>query len=248
MRPLVYIPQHFGALLFDRRSSRYYPFDRLAAAFLRDWVDQPYWRVASDHPGADGLLERLLPLDLFGWDDRLAATVLDADPPDTHLLGPLATHVEVIARCNLRCGHCFASPLPEGRAAPAPAGVRRSFRPARRRWRIPAGIDGRRAPHAPGYRRDSRRRDRRGPPSLHHDQRVFRHRGPRKGTRRTVARMAEREPRRRNGRDERRAEGAGSVRPGRRKTATPASTCALHPRVHDHPPQRGRSRSLRGLG
>ena len=39
MSPLVFIPQHFGALVFDRRNSRYFPFDRESAALLRASID-----------------------------------------------------------------------------------------------------------------------------------------------------------------------------------------------------------------
>src|SRR5262249_52840115 len=47
-----------------------------------------------------------------GLDGRLSADILDVEPPDDHLVGPLAVHLEVIGACNLTCSHCFAGKLP----------------------------------------------------------------------------------------------------------------------------------------
>lgn len=114
---LVLVPQHFGALLFDRQTSRYLPFDRPAAEVLTALIDAPMEVLlerASPHD-RDALIGLALTLDERGFlrtNGRLAATLLDREPPEGHLLGPLATHVEVIGACNLACTHCFASPLP----------------------------------------------------------------------------------------------------------------------------------------
>ena len=37
---------------------------------------------------------------------------LDLSPPEDHLAGPLAVHLEVAGACNLSCSHCFAGELP----------------------------------------------------------------------------------------------------------------------------------------
>lgn len=114
---LVLVPQYFGALLFDRQTSRYLPFDRPAAKVLEALIDEPL-EVLLDRARADereALLGLGLTLDERGFlrtNGRLAATLLHRVPPEGHLLGPLATHVEVIGACNLACSHCFASPLP----------------------------------------------------------------------------------------------------------------------------------------
>jgi radical SAM protein with 4Fe4S-binding SPASM domain len=118
VEPLVLIPEFFGSLVFDRRNSRYMPFDHEATAVLREaielGVDEAIGRVRDPD-------ERAARIDFFeyferlGWltvDGRLAATRLDVEPPADHLLGPLAVHLEVIAACNLRCTHCFAGELP----------------------------------------------------------------------------------------------------------------------------------------
>jgi MoaA/NifB/PqqE/SkfB family radical SAM enzyme len=111
MKPLVFIPQHFGALIFDRRTSRYLPFDREASALLRGGAAA----VRTDEE-ADFYAD----FERRGWftlDGRLAASVIDATPPADHLLGPLAVHLELVAACNLACAHCFAGVLPR-RGAP----------------------------------------------------------------------------------------------------------------------------------
>jgi radical SAM protein with 4Fe4S-binding SPASM domain len=48
----------------------------------------------------------------FDLKGLLAGDVLDVEPPEDHLVGPLAVHLEVIAACNLSCCHCFAGELP----------------------------------------------------------------------------------------------------------------------------------------
>ncbi|MGC4113969.1 MAG: radical SAM protein [Myxococcales bacterium] len=106
-KPLVLVPQHFGSLVFDRRTARYLPFDHDATEFLCRSAATP-WQPG---PNADFVrhFERQGFFDLSG---RFAADLLQAIPPADHLLGPLAVHLEVVARCNLSCAHCFASPMP----------------------------------------------------------------------------------------------------------------------------------------
>jgi MoaA/NifB/PqqE/SkfB family radical SAM enzyme len=104
--PLVLIPQHFGSLIFDRRTSRYLPFDHEATAVLRGGIGSACSERAQDFYEA---FERR---GFFTLDGRLAGTVIDATPPADHLLGPLAVHLELLAACNLACAHCFAGVLP----------------------------------------------------------------------------------------------------------------------------------------
>jgi [mycofactocin precursor peptide]-tyrosine decarboxylase / 3-amino-5-[(4-hydroxyphenyl)methyl]-4,4-dimethylpyrrolidin-2-one synthase len=107
MTPLVIIPQYFGSLVFDRRTSRYAPFDHAATVLLERCLLESAW----DRPEVD-FIECFERAGYFHADGRLAGVKLDAEPPRDHLLGPLATHVEVIAACNLTCTHCFAGELP----------------------------------------------------------------------------------------------------------------------------------------
>jgi radical SAM protein with 4Fe4S-binding SPASM domain len=117
-KPLVLIPQYFGALVFDRRTSRYLPFDREAAGLLlalhRRPIDAVLSALADDEEGeaAERFIACFYERGFFGLDGRLAADVLDVDVPADHLVVPLAVHLEIIAACNLACSHCFAGVLP----------------------------------------------------------------------------------------------------------------------------------------
>jgi radical SAM protein with 4Fe4S-binding SPASM domain len=116
-KPLVLVPQYFGCLVFDRRTSRYLPFDREATDLLLALARRPVDPVLADLPGAErdaaaAFFDCFYRRGFFGLDGRLAADVLDVDVPADHLAGPLAVHLEVIAACNLACSHCFAGVLP----------------------------------------------------------------------------------------------------------------------------------------
>lgn len=120
-KPLVLIPQYFGSLIFDRRSSRYLPFDHESTAVLRELAGTPFDAVHShwaqtQSPECVLALERFFEgfedFGFFTLDGRLAADVLDVVPPSDHLAGPLAVHLEVASTCNLTCTHCFAGDLP----------------------------------------------------------------------------------------------------------------------------------------
>ena len=115
--PLVLIPQHFGCLIFDRRTSRYMPFDQPSTDLLVNTVDRSFFDLIGELDEASretqlAFCQRLYTQGFFGVDGRLVADVLAIDPPEGYLAGPLALHLEVIGACNLTCTHCFASPLP----------------------------------------------------------------------------------------------------------------------------------------
>jgi radical SAM protein with 4Fe4S-binding SPASM domain len=110
--PLVLVPEFFGSLIFDRRTSRYLPFDLESTHVLRRLTRESIDAVLASQPRARGLLDHLTEAGFFDLDGRLAADVLDVAPPTDHLVGPLAVHLEVVAACNLTCRHCFAGDLP----------------------------------------------------------------------------------------------------------------------------------------
>jgi MoaA/NifB/PqqE/SkfB family radical SAM enzyme len=115
--PLVLVPQYFGCLVFDRRTSRYLPFDHeatdLLRALCREPIDAVLGRVPQDDRDAvAGFIDCFYERGFFSLDGRLAADVLEVDVPPDHLAGPLAVHLEVVAACNLACTHCFAGVLP----------------------------------------------------------------------------------------------------------------------------------------
>jgi radical SAM protein with 4Fe4S-binding SPASM domain len=116
--PLVLIPEYFGSLVFDRRNSRYMPFDHASTLALHGALENGVGVVVGcerDVERQAALIDFFDYFERLGWlraDGRLAGRKLDATPPADHLLGPLAVHLEIIAACNLRCTHCFAGELP----------------------------------------------------------------------------------------------------------------------------------------
>jgi radical SAM protein with 4Fe4S-binding SPASM domain len=112
-RPLVLVPQHFGCLVFDRRTSRYLPFDQPATDLLLALHREPAWSVLSHSSDvARAFYEHFYNLGFFTLEGGFDAEILDIQPLADRLAGPLALHLEVIAACNLACAHCFAGPLP----------------------------------------------------------------------------------------------------------------------------------------
>jgi len=116
--PLVLIPEHFGSLVFDHRTSKYLPFDTETTELLLQLCSEPFGTVLAktdDIEHREQLIrffEHFYSLGFFTVDLRFAGRVLDVEPPADHLVGPLAVHLEVVAACNLRCLHCFAGELP----------------------------------------------------------------------------------------------------------------------------------------
>jgi len=110
--PLVLIPQHFGSLVFDRRSSRYMPFDRECTELLQRLRAESVDDIARNNPDVLPFYIHFYELGFFGVDGHFVGEVLDLCPPADHLTGPLAVHLEVVAACNLTCRHCFAGVLP----------------------------------------------------------------------------------------------------------------------------------------
>ena len=115
--PLVLVPQYFGSTVFDRRTSRYVPFDHETTDVLRRSIDTPIGEIVDSAPEeqrealgafASAFYERAF----FTLDLRFDGVALDVTPPEDHLTGPLAVHLEVVAACNLTCSHCFAGELP----------------------------------------------------------------------------------------------------------------------------------------
>lgn len=112
MKPLVLIPQFFGSLVFDRRTSRYLPFDHEATSLLLR-----LHRIPTLYRDELDFYNYFYDAGFFGLDGRLAAEVLPLTPPAHHLTGPLAVHLEIVGACNLKCIHCFAGDLPRNEGA-----------------------------------------------------------------------------------------------------------------------------------
>ncbi len=122
MKPLVLTPQHFGALVFERATSRYVPFDAAAAQLLARLQHAGIDELAHGLPPAEaetarGFFDAFEPRGYFTPDGRFGGEVREVSVPRDHLVGPLAVHLEVLGACNLTCTHCFAAPLPRNRDA-----------------------------------------------------------------------------------------------------------------------------------
>lgn len=131
--PFVLVPQHFGSLLYDRARVRYLPFDAAGTDLLRRTVGESFRAVlrtlpADERADAEAFYEHFYDAGVFDVGGRLLGTVLDVEhvPPD-HLVGPLVTHLEVVAACNLTCTHCFAGTLPRRGALLTTAELDRLF-------------------------------------------------------------------------------------------------------------------------
>jgi MoaA/NifB/PqqE/SkfB family radical SAM enzyme len=121
--PFVLIPQAFGSLVFERGTSRYLPFDAEATALLEALAGRGRDEVVADEPSPArrrailAFCDTFADRGFFDVDGHFRGATLPASPPRTHILGPLVTHVEVIATCNLACAHCSA-PLPRRELPP----------------------------------------------------------------------------------------------------------------------------------
>lgn len=114
---LALVPQYFGSTIFDRRTSRYLPFDQDATDLFRRLSTKSFDDVLPSIPKADrertvDFFEHFYDRGFFTVDLKFAGDILDVVPPNDHLTGPLAVHLEIAAACNLRCTHCFAGDLP----------------------------------------------------------------------------------------------------------------------------------------
>jgi len=119
--PLVLVPQYFGSTVYDRRTSRYMPFDIESTALLRQLMVVPFSRIHTEWSDVEEpsrvralemFYENFNDRGFFTVDQRFAGEVLNIEPPIDHLTGPLAVHLEIVSACNLKCTHCFAGELP----------------------------------------------------------------------------------------------------------------------------------------
>lgn len=115
--PLVLVPQFFGSTVFDRRTSRYTPFDQKTTDLLQKSRTMSIGRIVDEAPPTDReamgkFASVFYERGFFTYDLRFNGDVLDVKPPEDHLTGPLAVHLEIVASCNLSCSHCFAGELP----------------------------------------------------------------------------------------------------------------------------------------
>jgi len=116
--PFVLVPQYFGSTVFDRGRSKYLPFDDQATDLLLRLRSDSFDRILAEEEDSQSrnqlirFFEDFYRLGFLTLDGKFVGSALDIQPPEDHLVGPLAVHLEVVAACNLTCTHCFAGPLP----------------------------------------------------------------------------------------------------------------------------------------
>lgn len=111
--PMILVPQHFGSTVYDRRTSRYLPFEHEATSIFQALACEPLDALiqttrAQERKQVLELFHRYNNLGFFTLGRLFDGHVLPIVPPREHLSGPLAVHLEVTRRCSLRCAHCFA--------------------------------------------------------------------------------------------------------------------------------------------
>lgn len=117
--------EHFGALVYDRETCRYVPYDPEAAALL---VAREGGPVAARGPVEAAFLAALVPEGLLDDDGRLLARVVaDRSAPD-RLSAPLTVYLGATQGCNLACTHCSSDSGPGPVGALDGALMRRLFR------------------------------------------------------------------------------------------------------------------------
>jgi radical SAM protein with 4Fe4S-binding SPASM domain len=105
-------------MVFDRRTSKYLPFDQDSTRLLLALASHPIDEILASHASTEWrepitqFFESFYRRGFFTVDGRFAGEVLNVSVPSDHLAGPLALHLEVVASCNLTCTHCFAGALP----------------------------------------------------------------------------------------------------------------------------------------
>ena len=116
--PFVLVPQYFGSTVFDRSTSKYLPFDHETTSLLLQLQTQSFDCILAKEGNRTSrhqlirFFEDFYRLGFFTIEGNFVGSVLDVRPPEDHLVGPLAVHLEVVAACNLTCKHCFAGVLP----------------------------------------------------------------------------------------------------------------------------------------
>jgi radical SAM protein with 4Fe4S-binding SPASM domain len=106
--------QWFGSLVFDHRTARYLPFDHESTELLITSLTHPFGTMShgDDDDAIAAFVSYFYREGLLTHNLQFSGTVQSTEPLPRTLTGPLSLHLEVIARCNLTCSHCFAGDLP----------------------------------------------------------------------------------------------------------------------------------------
>ena len=112
----VIIPQHFGCLLYVRKTHEYLPYDQLTTDILIHSARRSLFKLPGPLAAQisanqiEAFFKTGRQMKFLGRNGRFLGKVIDANPPRDHLLAPLTLHVSVTRSCDLKCRHCFAAP------------------------------------------------------------------------------------------------------------------------------------------
>src|SRR5579859_1545804 len=101
--PFVLIPQYFGSTVFDRSTSKYLPFDHETTDLLIRSRSKPFFYLLGeiDDPEkreqAYVFFSHFYEMGMFTTEGCFTGELLDAQPAQDHMTGPLAVHLEVVA-------------------------------------------------------------------------------------------------------------------------------------------------------
>ena len=105
----VFRREGFGALIYDRETCQYLPFDAEATEFLLARADRPR---TTQSPAQSSFLATLQREGILDPSGRLAARLVpDRSHPD-QLSAPLTVYLGATEGCNLACSHCQADSAP----------------------------------------------------------------------------------------------------------------------------------------
>lgn len=116
--------EHFGALVYDRETCQYVPYDAEATAFLLARSSRAIPTASEDEAAFLATLAREGVLDGEG---KLAARVVADRSAPGRLSAPLTVYVGATQGCNLACSHCSSGSGPGQLGALDPALMRRLF-------------------------------------------------------------------------------------------------------------------------
>jgi [mycofactocin precursor peptide]-tyrosine decarboxylase / 3-amino-5-[(4-hydroxyphenyl)methyl]-4,4-dimethylpyrrolidin-2-one synthase len=105
----VFRREGFGALIYDRETCQYLPFDAEAASFLLARSESPLKTSSPDQASFLATMQREEILD--GQGRLTARVVVDRSHPD-QLSAPLTVYLGATEGCNLACSHCQADSAP----------------------------------------------------------------------------------------------------------------------------------------
>jgi radical SAM protein with 4Fe4S-binding SPASM domain len=116
--------EYFGALVYDRETCQYVPYDREATGLLLARGAGPQAPRTADEAS---FLETMVREEVLSRDGALRARVVADRSAENRLSAPLTVYLGATQGCNLACSHCSSGSEPGPLGALEPALMRRLF-------------------------------------------------------------------------------------------------------------------------